>query len=81
MNRRNFLTASGIGLTGLLVPGFSHAVAAEALLVKMDPARKKTMADLALNAATAAGEALAHRRERGLHFQKSRCLSRRQAGR
>ncbi|HWR96716.1 MAG TPA: DNA gyrase modulator, partial [Arenimonas sp.] len=55
MNRRNFLTASGIGLTGLLVPGFSHAVAAEALLVKMDPARKKTMADLALNAATAAG--------------------------
>jgi TldD protein len=55
MNRRNFLAASGLGVSGLLLPGFGHAVAAEALLVPLDPARKKTLADLALNAATAAG--------------------------
>ena len=55
MNRRNFLAASGIGFSGLLIPGFGHAVAAEALLSPMDPARKKAMADLALNAARAAG--------------------------
>ena len=55
MNRRNFLAASGIGFSGLLIPGFGNAVAAEALLSPMDPARKKAMADLALNAARAAG--------------------------
>ncbi len=55
MNRRNFLAASGIGFSGLLIPGFGNAIAAEALLSPMDPARKKAMADLALNAATAAG--------------------------
>ncbi|MBP6535022.1 MAG: TldD/PmbA family protein, partial [Arenimonas sp.] len=55
MNRRNFLAASGIGVSGLLIPGFGHAVAAEALLAGMDPARRKAMADLALNAATGAG--------------------------
>jgi TldD protein len=55
MDRRHFLAASGIGLSGLMIPGFGNAVAAEALLTKMDPARKKVLADIALNAATAAG--------------------------
>jgi TldD protein len=55
MNRRNFLAASGLGVSGLMIPGFGNAIAAEALLVPLDPARKKTLADLALNAATAAG--------------------------
>ncbi|GAB2993847.1 TldD protein [Arenimonas maotaiensis] len=55
MKRRDFLAASGATLGGLLIPGFGNAIAAEALLTRMDPARKKAMADLALNAATAAG--------------------------
>jgi TldD protein len=55
MDRRHFLAASGIGLSGLMIPGFGNAVAAEVLLTKMDPARKKVLADIALNAATAAG--------------------------
>ncbi|WP_395771213.1 TldD/PmbA family protein [Arenimonas sp.] len=55
MDRRHFLAASGIGLSGFMIPGFGNAVAAEALLTKMDPARKKVLADIALNAATAAG--------------------------
>ena len=55
MDRRHFLAASGIGLSGFMIPGFGNAVAAEALLTKMDPARKKVLADIAMNAATAAG--------------------------
>ncbi len=55
MDRRDFLAASGIGLGGLMIPGFGNAVAAEVLLTKMDPARKKVLADIALNAATSAG--------------------------
>ena len=55
MDRRHFLAASGIGLSGFMIPGFGNAVATEALLTKMDPARKKVLADIALNAATAAG--------------------------
>ncbi|MFZ9347135.1 MAG: TldD/PmbA family protein [Arenimonas sp.] len=55
MDRRHFLAASGIGLSGFMIPGFGNAVAAEALLTKMDPARKKVLADIALGAATAAG--------------------------
>jgi TldD protein len=38
-----------------MIPGFGRAVAAEALLETMDPARKKVLADIALGAATAAG--------------------------
>ena len=55
MDRRDFLAASGIGLSGFMIPGFGNAVAAEALLTKLDPARKKVLADIALNAATSAG--------------------------
>jgi TldD protein len=52
MDRRNFLAVSGIGLSGLMIPGFGNAVAAEVLLTKMDVGRKKVLADIALNAAT-----------------------------
>lgn len=55
MDRRDFLAASGIGLGGLMIPGFGNAVAAEVLLTKMDVASKKAMANVALNAATSAG--------------------------
>ena len=55
MDRRNFLAVSGIGLSGLMIPGFGNAVAAEVLLTKMDIGRKKVLANIALNAATGAG--------------------------
>ena len=55
MDRRDFLAASGASLGSLMIPGFGRAVAAEALLETMDPARKKVLADIALGAATAAG--------------------------
>ncbi|WP_395771212.1 metallopeptidase TldD-related protein [Arenimonas sp.] len=55
MDRRDFLAASGASLGGLMIPGFGRAVAAEALLETMDPARKKVLADIALGAATGAG--------------------------
>jgi TldD protein len=55
MDRRDFLAASGIGLSGLMIPGFGNAVAAEVLLTTMDVARKKALADIALNAATTSG--------------------------
>jgi TldD protein len=55
MDRRNFLAVSGVGLSGLMIPGFGNAVAAEVLLSKMDVGRKKVLADVALNAATGAG--------------------------
>ena len=55
MDRRDFLAASGATLGGLMIPGFGQAVAAEVLLTRMDPARKKVLADIALEAATSAG--------------------------
>lgn len=54
MDRRTFLTMSGVGVAGLLLP-FGRAIAAEELVVPMDVARKKTLADAAMTAATAAG--------------------------
>ena len=54
MDRRNFLSMSGLGIAGLMIP-FGNVIAAEALLVPLDVARKKTLADIALNAAKAAG--------------------------
>ncbi len=38
-----------------MLPGFGNAIAAEALLETMDPARKKMLADVALNTARSAG--------------------------
>ena len=52
MDRRDFLTMSGIGIAGLMLP-FGRSIAAEALLVPIDVARKKALADAALAAATA----------------------------
>jgi hypothetical protein len=54
VDRRTFLTMSGVGVAGLLLP-FGRAIAAEELVVPMDVARKKTLADAAMTAATAAG--------------------------
>ncbi len=56
MDRRDFLTIGGIGAAGLLLPAvYGRAIAAEALLVPMDPSRRKAMADAALQAARDAG--------------------------
>lgn len=56
MDRRDFLKITGAGLGGLVIPAFyGRAIAAEALLTKIDPALKKRLADVALNAAKAGG--------------------------
>ncbi|KQZ57712.1 MULTISPECIES: TldD/PmbA family protein [unclassified Lysobacter] len=54
MDRRDFLTMSGLGLAGLMVP-YGNLIAAEALLAPLDVAKKKALADAALAAATQAG--------------------------
>ncbi|WP_281780065.1 TldD/PmbA family protein [Lysobacter auxotrophicus] len=54
MDRRSFLTMSGIGVAGLMLP-FGRAIAAEELLTTLDVAKKKQLADAALQAATSAG--------------------------
>lgn len=54
MDRRDFLTISGIGIAGLILP-LGRAIAAEGLLVPLDVAMKKTIADAALAAARQAG--------------------------
>ncbi|MEL1263532.1 TldD/PmbA family protein [Pseudoxanthomonas putridarboris] len=54
MQRRDFLTLGGLGLAGLMLP-HSRAIAAEALLEPVDAARRRTLADAALAAATDAG--------------------------
>ena len=55
MERRDFLKGSGVGLAALLVPAWGHAIAAEALVTKLDVAFKKRLADVALGAAREAG--------------------------
>ena len=50
MDRRNFLTMSGLGLAGLMVP-FGRVIAAEELVSTLDVAIKKAIADTALQAA------------------------------
>ncbi|HZX75752.1 TldD/PmbA family protein [Lysobacter sp.] len=54
MDRRSFLTMSGIGVAGLMLP-FGRAIAAEELVSTIDVAKKKALADAALTAATGAG--------------------------
>ncbi|KFN48066.1 TldD/PmbA family protein [Arenimonas metalli] len=54
MHRRDFLTISGVGLAGLMLP-YSRSIAAQELVSGLDVALKKAIADAALNAATAAG--------------------------
>ncbi|MGH8031087.1 MAG: TldD/PmbA family protein [Luteimonas sp.] len=55
MDRRDFLAIGSLGFTGLMLPIYGRAVAAEALLVPMDISRKKALADAALQAARDAG--------------------------
>ncbi len=55
MDRREFMTITGIGFAGLMVPVFGRAVAAEALLDKLDVSHKKRLADIALNTANKSG--------------------------
>ncbi|WLI89363.1 TldD/PmbA family protein [Massilia sp. R2A-15] len=55
MERRTFLNLSGLAMGSLLVPVFGNAVAAEELLTPLAEKYKKTLADIALNAATKAG--------------------------
>jgi len=54
VDRRNFLSMSGLGIAGLMIP-FGNVIAAEDLLAPLDVAKKKAWADAALNAARAAG--------------------------
>ena len=55
MHRRDFLATAGAGLSSLLLPIYGRVVAAEVLTTQLDVHLKKTLADGALNAATAAG--------------------------
>src|SRR5687768_16435323 len=54
MDRRDFLTISGVGLAGLMLP-YSRVIAAEELVSGLDISIKKAIADAALQAATDAG--------------------------
>ncbi|HQZ31343.1 MAG TPA: TldD/PmbA family protein, partial [Arenimonas sp.] len=54
MDRRDFLTISGIGLAGLMLP-YSRSIAAAELVSGLDIAMKKAIADAALEAATGSG--------------------------
>jgi len=56
MDRRDFLKITGASLGGLVIPSiYGRAVAAEALLTKVDAATKKRLADVALQAARSGG--------------------------
>ncbi|WP_407460712.1 TldD/PmbA family protein [Xanthomonas campestris pv. raphani] len=54
MDRRTFLTLSGIGAAGLLLPN-TRLIAAEQLLSPVDAARNRRLADTALTTARGAG--------------------------
>lgn len=54
MDRRDFLTISGVGLAGLMLP-YSRSIAAQELVSGLDIAMKKAVADAALEAATGSG--------------------------
>lgn len=55
MDRRSFLTVTGLGTASLMIPISGRLIAAEQLLSTLDPAVKKVLADSAMEAATAAG--------------------------
>src|SRR3546814_12856246 len=55
MDRRSFLTVTGLGTASLMIPISGRLIAAEQLLSTLDPAVNKVLADGALAAATAAG--------------------------
>jgi TldD protein len=54
VQRRDFLSLTGLGLAGLLLP-HGRSIAAEALLEPVDTARRRLLADAALAAARVAG--------------------------
>jgi TldD protein len=54
VQRREFLSLTGLGLAGLALP-FGRGIAAEALLEPVDTARRRLLADAALTAARGAG--------------------------
>ena len=55
MHRRDFLALTGLSLGGLIAPPFSATIAAEELWSPLDVAKKKALADAALDAATQPG--------------------------
>ena len=55
MERRDFLNIGGLTLGSLMMPAFARAITAEELLKPVSNQFKKTLADIALNAATTAG--------------------------
>ena len=56
MERRDFLKFASAGLGGLILPALAgRAIAAEALLTKIDGATRKRLADIALEAARSGG--------------------------
>jgi TldD protein len=54
VQRRDFLNVAGLGLAGVLLP-HSRSIAAEALLEPVDTARRRRLADAALNTARSGG--------------------------
>ena len=62
MDRRDFLKRTSTSVGALMLPVYGHAVAAEVLATPADKALRKTLADVALNAATKAGATYADAR-------------------
>src|SRR3546814_20831182 len=67
MDRRSFLTVTGLGTASLMIPISVRLIAAEQLLSTLDPAVKKVRADGALEAATAASRVLRDRKSTRLN--------------
>lgn len=62
MDRRDFLKRTSTSVGALMLPVYGHAVAAEVLASPADKALRKSLADVALNAATKAGATYADAR-------------------
>ena len=62
MDRRDFLKRTSTSVGALMLPIYGNAVAAEVLATQADKAMRKTLADVALNAATKAGATYADAR-------------------
>lgn len=62
MDRRDFLKRTSTSVGALMLPVYGHAVAAEVLASPADKALRKSLADVALNAASKAGATYADAR-------------------
>lgn len=62
MDRRDFLKRTSTSVGALMLPVYGHAVAAEVLASPADKVLRKSLADVALNAATKAGATYADAR-------------------